>query len=407
MLELFNYCLVTLFGFFLSAEFAGGWRTNRQRNALLALSILLLAVQGLAWMAFDVETVRKIYPLIIHLPLVLILVFLLKRPVTVALVCVFTAYLCCQLPRWVELAVAALTRSSLVGEIFYTAALVGIYLLLHRHFAKTVHEAMSRSRSVLLLFGGLPFVYYLFDYTAAVYSDVLYSGISALDEFIPTALADFFIAFLTAYHTQAQKQAQAELEKNLLHAQLKQSGLELQALRHTESQTAIYQHNMRHHLTAIEGFLAAGSTAQAREYIRKVHEDIGAITPQPICANELVNLLCASFLHQAEEQDIRFTVDARPPRDLAVSDTELCAILSNGLENALNAVKALPVQERLIRFSCEIRQNTLLNQFVNPYQGEIRIENGLPISTGSELRYGCRSILAIVQRRNGPHPRHL
>lgn len=401
MLELFNYCLVTLFGIFLSAQFAGGWRDARQRNFLWLLSLLLLLLQGIFWMAFDVDTVRKLYPLIVHLPLVLVLVFQLKKPLSVSVVSVFTAYLCCQVPRWMKLAAAAATGSPLAGEICYTIVIFALYGVLHRFFVRTVHEAMTQSTRVLFLFGGLPFVYYLFDYAAVVYADLLHSGNPVLVEFIPTALAIFFIAFLTTYHALTQKKAQAELEKNILHTQLKQSGLEVQALRQTESQTAIYQHNMRYHLTAIEGFLSAGSTAQAQAYIRKVHQDIEAITPRRVCENELVNLVCSAFLHQAEQQNIRFSVDARLPQDLAVSDTELCAILSNGLENAFHAVRDLEPALRWVEFFCGLRANSILLEVINPYEGTVTLRDGLPVSTQEGHGFGCRSIRAVADQYRG------
>ena len=46
------------------------------------------------------------------------------------------------------------------------------------------------------------------------------------------------------------------------------------SLRRAEAQTAAYQHDMRHHLTVIDGFLAVGSPQQAQEYIKKVRADI-------------------------------------------------------------------------------------------------------------------------------------
>ena len=113
-------------------------------------------------------------------------------------------------------------------------------------------------------------------------------------------------------------------------------------------QTAVYQHDMRHHLNAIDGFLAAGKPQQAEEYIRKVRSDIERITPKRYCDNELVNLLCSSFAGKAQRMGVRLEVDAKLPRELSVSDTELCAVLSNALENALRAVSDQPEADRWV-----------------------------------------------------------
>lgn len=188
-LEAFNYGLVLLYGLFLSTDIAGGWETRRQKRLVFALCPVFLLVQGLCWLIWGVEVVRQIYPLIVHLPLVLILIFGLKKKVGVALVSVCTAYLCCQLPHWANLAFAALTGSALAGEISYTLLIIPIFLLLRRCFVRTAHEAMTYSSRLLLLFGSLPCVYYLFDYATVVYSDALYGGIPALTEFFPPRLS--------------------------------------------------------------------------------------------------------------------------------------------------------------------------------------------------------------------------
>ena len=98
VLEVFNYGLVLLFGLFLSVMISGGWANRRQLQLILASCPVFLAVQGIGWLLWGVDVVRKIYPLIIHLPLVLLLIFGLKKAAGIALVSVCTAYLCCQLP---------------------------------------------------------------------------------------------------------------------------------------------------------------------------------------------------------------------------------------------------------------------------------------------------------------------
>jgi len=401
LLGVFNYGLVLIYGLFLSTYIAGGWTTQQQKRLTFMLCPLFLLIQSLCWLTWGVSTAKQLYPLIVHLPLVLILIFVLKKKPGVALVSVCTAYLCCQLPRWVNLAVTAVTGSPLAGEISYTLVIFPIYLLLRRYFVRIAHDAMAYSPQTLFLFGSLPFVYYIFDYATVIYSNALYAGIPALTEFFPTALIIFYVVFLAAYHAQTQKRTQAELQRSMLEVELKQSGAELESLRRIETQTAIYQHDMRHHLTAIDGFLSAGRHQQATEYIKKVQADVESITPRRFCENELVNLLCSSFSDRAERMGVRLTVEARLPKSLSVSDAELCSILSNGLENALNAVSALEEPLKWTEFYCGIRFNKLLIEVKNPYTGEVTMWDGLPVSNRAGHGYGCRSIRTITEHHHG------
>ena len=392
----FNYGLVLISGLFLSAAIAGGWENRRQKRLIIALCPLFLLIQTPCWLILGEGITKQLYPLIVHLPMVLILILALKKPVGIALVSVCTAYLCCQLPRWVNLMVTAVTGSSLAGEISYTLLIFPIFLLLRHLFVHSAYGAMTASTQSLLLFGSLPVAYYFYDYATVVYADALSTDIQALNEFLPTALIIFYVMFLSAYHKQMQTRADAELQRSMLEAELKQAEVEVEGLRSVETQVAVYQHDMRHHLTAIDGFLAADQPQQAKEYIQKVQADVAAITPRHFCENELVNLLCSSFSNKAARMGAGFTVEAKLPKELPVSDTELCSILSNGLENALHAVGTLEKPLKWVELYCGVRLNKLLIEIKNPYAGQISMRDDLPVSDRDGHGYGCRSIRSIA-----------
>ncbi len=401
VLTIFNYVLVLIFGLFLSVFISGGWETDWQKRLVFLLCPVFLAVQGICSLLWDLQFTQKLYPLIVHLPLVLILVLALKKKTGVSVVSVCTAYLCCQIPRWINLFITAATRSALIGEVCYTVSIIPVFFLLCRFFTRAAHSAMNHSRHSLLLFGSLPIVYYLFDYATAIYSDALYRNGPMISEFLPTALIVFYLLFLTTYQVQEQERSQAVLQNSLLEAQLKQAGLEMEALRTADRQAAIYRHDIRHHLTAIDGFLSAGNSAQAAEYIRSVQADIESVTPKRFCENEMTNLICSSFAARAEQAGVSLSVSVRLPQTLPISDAELCAVLSNGLENALHAAAVLESERRWIKLYCGIRQSNLLVEIKNPYTGEFLMQEGLPVSAREGHGYGCRSIRAIAEQRNG------
>ena len=400
-LGVLNYGLVLIYGLFLSSHIAGGWTTHRQKRLIWILCPLFLLIQTPCWLILGESTTKQLYPVIVHLPLVLILIFALKKTTGIAIVSVCTAYLCCQLPRWVNLSVTAFTRSPLAGELSYTLVIYPVFLLLCRYFVRPAYSAMTISRPSLVLFGSLPVAYYIFDYATIIYSDALSMGIQAINEFLPTALIIFYVMFLSAYHKQMQTRADADLQRSMLEAELKQAEIEVKSLRSMETQVAVYQHDMRHHLTAIDGFLAADQPQLAKEYIKKVQADVDAITPKRFCENELVNLLCSSFAHKANTAGIRLTVDAKLPKTLSLPDTELCSLLSNGLENALHAVGALDEDRQWVELYCGIRLNKLLVEIKNPYSGQITMREGLPISGRDGHGYGCHSIRSIAERHHG------
>ena len=402
ILSAVNYGCVLIFGILLSAEISGGCETPRQKRLVALACPVFLALQVLLHAVFGLETVKKIYPVLVHLPLMLLLVFSLKRTPGVALVSVYTAYLCCELPNWVRMVVTMAARSELAGQLCYTALIIPLFFILRRYFVRAAHEAMTCSKTALWLFGALPVAYYFFDYATTIYSNALYSGIYVINESLPALLVAFYVVFLTAYHTQTERGYRAELQSSMLEVKWSQAQAQMNTLRRVQTQTAVYQHDMRHHLTMLEGLLEAGKPEQAAAYIRKVQSDIETITPRRYCENELVNLLCSSFAEKAQHMGAQLNVDAKLPQALGISDAELCALLSNALENALHAVAALPQEERTVSLYCAIRLGKLLIEVKNPYAGELTISpDGRPVTTRKGHGYGCQSIQTIAARSGG------
>lgn len=400
VLNILNGCLVLVFGLFLSVHIAGSWETKRQKHLLIALCPGFLLIQGVIMLCWDEQVVEQLYPLITHLPLILTLIFVLKKPVAVSIVGVLTAYLCCQLPHWGEIVLAEVTGSPLVGAIGYTVLIISSYLLLRRYFAYNTHAAITYSKQTLVLFGILPFTYYVFDYATTVYTNVLFVGSQSLDEFFPTVLAIFYVLFLTAYHNQTQKRTQTELLFSMLNAELKQSQTEIESLRRGAMQTAVYQHDMRHHLNMIDNLCTIGKTDQALSYIASIRKGIDSVAPKPFCENETLNLLCSSFSSRADRLGVDLRIKASVPATISLPDTEFCSLISNALENALYAVSDIS-SPKWVEFYCSIKHSKLLIEVKNPYSGDITMHDGIPVSARSGHGYGCRSIKTITENHRG------
>ena len=406
-----NFALVFFFGVSLSVSFAGGCKNRRDWPLLFALCLVFLAIQTASWLLLGMDAAKQLYPLYIHLPLLLGLTIGLKKPVGISLVSICAAYLCCQLPRCGGIVAAAATGSALTGEAVYTVIIAPIFLLLWRYFAPSARDTMTESPRSLLLFGSLPVMYYIYDYTIVIHPNLLYSELLSSDhayfrlqmvaEILPAAIGLLYMIYTTAYRRQLQQRTQAELLSSRMAGQLKQAETEMASLRRSEAQAAAYHHDMRHHMTAIDGLLAVGSYRQAQEYIKRVRTDIEEITPKRFCENEMVNLLCSSFSAKAERMGVRLKVDAAVPNPLPVSDTELCALLSNGLENALNAAGTQEERRRWVELYCGVRLDKLLIEIRNPYAGQILFRDGLPSASQPRHGYGCRSICTITESYQG------
>ncbi len=394
--------LVLLYGTLLTIGFAGGCSSKKELREVAVLSVIILTMQIVSYSLFGLDNTRKLYPLISHLPIFLVLVFRFKRPWRVALTSILTAYLCCQLPQWIGAVTLLLFSTTLAYALGYILSLASLFILLRRYFVKAAYRAMIYSKRSLLLLGGLPLLYYLFDYATTVYTHVLYSGVRMINEFLPAAMAFFYVIFVSVYHEEVQRRTRLEMDNSMLLTQSERAKTEISALQQVQHLTSIYRHDMRHHLTLLNGYLETGEISMASEYIRQAKTDIDKIVPVRYCENNAVNLILSSFTAKSKQQDVAFSAEVKIPASLSLSDTELCALLSNGLDNAFNATAQMDRDsQRIVRINCQLHKDKLLIYISNPYKGTVTMREGLPESSQPQHGFGAKSIKMIAEKHNG------
>ncbi len=177
---------------------------------------------------------------------------------------------------------------------------------------------------------------------------------------------------------------------------------QLSALQNTQKQAAVYRHDMRHHLALIGGYLADGNIEEAGKYVKLTQADIENITPNRYCENNTVNLILSSFASKAKKRGVVLSVEAELPQSLSVSETELCALLSNGLENAIDAAaQVVDEQLRKVRVNCQTHKGNLLIFIENSFTGSVETEGGLPQSFREGHGFGSKSMVMIAEKHNG------
>jgi hypothetical protein len=212
----------------------------------------------------------------------------------------------------------------------------------------------------------------------------------------------FYFIFINFHYTEIQRRSNAEQESMLLSVQIKQAKKDLNEFWEQQEKTAIYRHDMRHHLNLIASFLADGDIEKSMEYINRVQTNIMEVTPIRYCENNTVNLILSYYACKAETDKITLTVDAQIRQNIRIIETELCALLSNGLENAINACnKVEDVRARTIHFKCKVHKENLVIFIENSFTGVVIKENGLPKSTQPDHGFGIKSMVMIIDKYSG------
>ena len=166
----------------------------------------------------------------------------------------------------------------------------------------------------------------------------------------------------------------------------------------------IYRHDMRHHLVALEGMLRQGDSAGAEEYVQELGGKLAALTQTVWCPHAAINAVLAGYISQAEDARCRTEVDVRIPAELPYQEMDVCILLANTVENAVNACRDVGEGERWIKLKLELTENKrLLLQVENGCPTPVELDSsGLPAAPSEgEHGIGLRSVRSIVEKYSG------
>ncbi|MDI9491935.1 MAG: ATP-binding protein, partial [Bacillota bacterium] len=130
---LLRFASSLIFGVAVTVLFAGIAPEKKNRIVVGFACAALLTVQFFFLWTWGLEVTSKIYPLIVHAPMVLLLSLYFKRPWLISAISVLSGYLCCQVPRWIGFLAGAAFNSSIADHVVYIAAVFLAYYLLKKY----------------------------------------------------------------------------------------------------------------------------------------------------------------------------------------------------------------------------------------------------------------------------------
>ena len=402
-ISVLNGGAVSIFGSLLSASFCNVLDTKRNRRIFGGCIILLLVMQGVATVFFDNSFLLQIYPLIMHFPLLLVLYIFTKRLLW-SVISILSAYLCCQLRRWIALLVVEIFSGGMVMQDVVEFVITFPMLLLLIHFVSpNVQQQSGYPAKIQFQFGVVPALYYVFDYLTRVYTDFLYSGSPVVVEFMPFVCCALYLIFLLYNSAKERDRNELEQVQKSLDIQLTQAVREINALRESQTLAKQYRHDLRHHLQYVSSCIENGQEDTAQIYISGICKEIEAQVVQHYCENEAANLILSAFMGRAQKAGIHMNVNGTLPAFITVSDSDLCVLLSNALENALHACQSFIAEgkEAYINVQFYEKEGKFFLQVINPCGDNIRFEKGIPVSDQPGHGIGIQSICAIVERYKG------
>jgi len=401
LLELFRHGMTMLFGTFLSAVFLRVEINRKNMLILCSFSALALSFQGILFALRDVTFITMYYPLIAHLPLALLFILAFKQKTVHVIFAITTAYLCCQIANWASMIPASFSGDTMAVDLTYTMVLIATFVFVCKYAGASFVNLYSKPIGNFLTFAIVPGFYYVFDYFSTVYSDLLYAHNMLVVEFTPFLLCMCYMFFCTVYFRQYEEKLEVEQHNQMMQMQQSRAEKEMKAIQHSEKTIALLRHDMRHFLGTVSEYIETDQLDKAKDYIRDIIEVTDSTRQKKYCANDTVNMILSYYEETLESFSVQFNYDLQLPSKVKLSDVDLTSILSNGLENAIHAVSALPEERRQIHMSLSEKGGKILLSIKNPYGQTPKFVGDMPVSKESGHGYGTQSIRYTVEKLGG------
>ena len=164
-----------------------------------------------------------------------------------------------------------------------------------------------------------------------------------------------------------------------------------------------WRHDYRSHIQVMKAHAAQGNWQAVAAYLDQLETDLAAVDTVVKTGNPMADAILNSKISLARSKGIPVRADASVPVKLNISELDLCVILGNLFDNAIEASLALPEEERLIRVYMDMKGTQLYISCTNfTAAGKRQKTGGLFRSTKGEGHgFGLVRMDAIIERLGG------
>lgn len=285
----------------------------------------------------------------------------------------------------------------LISRIIITLVLEWLIV---RYFRSPYHEFQHKIKKGWGIFAGLSIFFYVILIVTISFPVIIYER----PEYYPhITLFLFFMPmmYVTVFYVlwSQLKLNETEKENKMLTLYKKAADEKISDNEQMEGQLKILRHDIRHHILLLKDYIRNNDFRTADRYLDSIISVINKTTPHNFCANHSINVILTYYNTTAMKENISFKTQINLPPQLSVNETDVAVILSNGIENAVNAVKK--ETEKIIIVNAFIDNDKIYIEIKNTFTGNITIKNKLPVTSSEEHGYGTRSMAHLVNTNNG------
>ena len=166
-------------------------------------------------------------------------------------------------------------------------------------------------------------------------------------------------------------------------------------------ETKSFRHDIRNHIAVVKNLLQGGKLEEAVSYMEDMDDMAEKMSFPCSTNNPVVDILVGNKLGIAKSMGIDVDCSLLLPYPCSLRDIDICIILSNALDNAIQAVKRLDAgMEKYIHVSGRIQGDFLMMEIENSFHGKGAFKKGTGLSNVKKVAEKYGGAMSIEAQEN-------
>ncbi|MCI8529983.1 MAG: GHKL domain-containing protein [Lachnospiraceae bacterium] len=163
-----------------------------------------------------------------------------------------------------------------------------------------------------------------------------------------------------------------------------------------------WRHDYHNHLQVMKAQLWAGRVEEMRKYLNELEITLDSVDTYVKSGNLMADAILNSKLSLARQKGIQVNCKAVLPEVISIEDVDLCVLLGNLLDNALEACEQIPVEGRFLRVYMVVNKAQLYASIQNSAKEELNFNERHYISTKKGNHgLGMKRVKALIDKYEG------
>ena len=163
-----------------------------------------------------------------------------------------------------------------------------------------------------------------------------------------------------------------------------------------------WRHDYHNHIQALQASMALGKYEEVNEYLRELNDDLTQVDTTIKTGKVMIDAILNGKLNIAAQNDIAVNAKAKIPEGTPVTDVDLCAIIGNLLDNAIEENKRLPQESRFLRIYIGQKNTQFYLAFTNAAGKKRDKRRSLfPSAKGAQHGLGLARVESLVKKYGG------